>query len=595
MPNKLCKTLAMLLCFILCAVLCPAAFAEGSESQPVAVLFDCIDESALPGLHVTDEAGNEYAPNADDETGSALYGHYLLNPGEYLYWFHDERERYEDFDGAFSVDEALRLIIPIDLTPVVEIESFSFTYIDPIYEDDLTPADIPQADVDDEAIREELRELAAVLSNNPKRLRARSYWNQHTYYDTIEEAAADLKMHVKAFDSTAVIRFTANASWTQSQLRTYFMNIWYAAIAHTGVPTEGDYLRYEHGGFTATSSSLPEGSESGLSYNIVTVALNHFSTSDQEEALSPVVDTILASFNLEGKSDLQKVAAIYDYLCANVSYGGTGDIKRTAYSALINHLAYCQGYAAAFYRLCLSAGIDTRMITSSGMNHAWNIVKLNGQYYELDSTWDANHTPATYLYFLKGEKDWLSGRHSTKGDQFSTTSFANAYPVPADSVPIVSFAADNSSTILPQYVLAGDQASRPETPVKDGYWFVDWYADSGFKTRYDFQDAVSADMTLYARWAVPDLLLPGSLIAIGEEAFSGGAFCFAKLPEATASIGPRAFAGCPKLICVYIPQATTSIDEHAFEGITELTVFGAASSKAETFARQHGFVFSEVS
>ena len=599
MSNKLCKTLAMLLCFILCAVLCPAAFAEGSESQPVAVLFDCIDESALPGLHVTDEAGNEYAPNADDETGSALYGHYLLNPGEYLYWFHDEQERYEDFDGAFSVDEALRLIIPIDLTPVVEIESFSFTYIDPIYEDDLTPADIPQADVDDEAIREELRELAAVLSNNPKRLRARSYWNQHTYYDTIEEAAADLKMHVKAFDSTAVIRFTANASWTESQLQTYFMNIWYAAIAHTGVPTEGDYLRYEHGGFTATSASLPEGRESGLSYNIVTVSLNHFSTFDQEEALSPVVDTILASFNLEGKSDLQKVAAIYDYLCTNVTYdfNSSGNLKRTAYAALVNHTAVCQGYSAAFYRLCLTAGVDSRMITCSDIAHAWNIAQLNGQYYELDATWDRQKTPATYSYFLKGSEEWPSS-HSSIGDQYYATrgSFdKDSYPLSAESVPIVSFSSDGGSEIMPQYVLDGGTAFRPTLPVKDGYWFVDWYTDSGLETRYDFDAPVTGDLALCARWAVPDLLLPGSLTAIGEEAFSGGAFSFAKLPEATASIGPRAFAGCPKLICVYIPQATTSIDEHAFEGITELTVFGAASSKAETFARQHGFVFSEVS
>ncbi len=180
MSSKLRNVLTVLLCFILCAVLGPAAIAESSDIPSVTVLFDCIDESALPGLHVMDETGNECAPIMEGGTDSALYGHYLLKPGEYLYRFHDEDGRYEDFDGAFSVDEAVRLIIPIDLTPVISFESFSFTYIDPIYEGIITETDIPEVTPEQISAAElALRELASVPTNNPRRLRARQYWNNN--------------------------------------------------------------------------------------------------------------------------------------------------------------------------------------------------------------------------------------------------------------------------------------------------------------------------------------------------------------------------------------------------------------------------------
>ena len=100
MSSKLRNVLTVLLCFILCAVLGPAAIAESSDIPSVTVLFDCIDESALPGLHVMDETGNECAPIMEGGTDSALYGHYLLNPGEYLYHFHDENGQYEDRPDA---------------------------------------------------------------------------------------------------------------------------------------------------------------------------------------------------------------------------------------------------------------------------------------------------------------------------------------------------------------------------------------------------------------------------------------------------------------------------------------------------------------
>lgn len=607
MSSKLRSTFAVIICFILCAVLCPAAFAESSDVRPVTVLFDCIDENALSGLHVMDEAGNECAPTAEDGTDAGLYGHYLLTPGEYLYRFHDEDGRYEDFDGAFTVDEAIRLIIPIDLTPVIRFESFSFTYIDPFYEDIIAAADIPEVTPEQiSAAEQALRELASVQTNNPRRLRARQYWNNNIYYDNDEEAALFLRSQIGAFQDTVMLGICSDVKLTNSSGSQKIMNIWYTAIAHTGTPTEGDYLRYEYGGFNVDIKSMDDtyiGNEDGLYYYMIPFSLYHYTNADQEAELTPIVNSILASFDLEGKNDLQKVIAIYDYLCSNVTYDNvsSGNLKRTAYAALVNHTAVCQGYSAAFYRLCLTVGVDTRMITCSAISHAWNIVQLNGLYYELDATWDAGYSFAKYRYLLKGSAEWLtigSTKHGSIGDQYNKSDFASAYPLSVDNVPIVTFSSDGGSAVLPQYILSGDAAALPVSPTKAGYWFTGWYADSSFSTLFNFSTAVTADTTIYARWAVPDFVLPSALAQIGEEAFSGGAFSFAVLPENAVTIGPMAFADCDELVFIYIPDSVTAIDSTAFGDLKDITVLGtssAAPSAAETFASTHGYAFVPVS
>ncbi len=92
----------------------------------------------------------------------------------------------------------------------------------------------------------------------------------------------------------------------------------------------------------------------------------------------------------------------------------------------------------------------------------------------------------------------------------------------------------------------------------------------------------------------PDLVLPSSLTAIEDEAFSGGAFSYVVLPEGAASIGRRAFADCPKLAYIYIPASVKSIDENAFDGVEDLTIFGAPDSDASEYASLHGFAFKAL-
>ncbi len=97
----------------------------------------------------------------------------------------------------------------------------------------------------------------------------------------------------------------------------------------------------------------------------------------------------------ESMSDLQKAIALHDYLAVNCEYDKENlDANTlpqevfTTYGVFVNRSAVCQGYALAYKYLLNQVGIECHMVTSDAMNHAWNLIKLDGQYYQVDVTWD---------------------------------------------------------------------------------------------------------------------------------------------------------------------------------------------------------------
>lgn len=93
-------------------------------------------------------------------------------------------------------------------------------------------------------------------------------------------------------------------------------------------------------------------------------------------------------------TELEKAVALHDYLVLNCEYdmrlfsGGMPDISYSAYGVLVERVAVCQGYALAYKYLLNQVGIECYMVTSDAMHHAWNLIKLEGDYYQVDVTWD---------------------------------------------------------------------------------------------------------------------------------------------------------------------------------------------------------------
>lgn len=157
-----------------------------------------------------------------------------------------------------------------------------------------------------------------------------------------------------------------------------------------------------------------------------------------QQQIDQVRDSILAKIN--GKSDLEKIRYIHDYLVDTIEYDKTisKDNIYNIYGALVSKTCVCEGYAKAFQYLVSEAGIENVIVSGTATNsnnvtenHAWNYVKLNDYWYAVDTTWDDPlitgggkiTNKIRYQYFLKGsntinKNHFPSGKFTEGGKEF---------------------------------------------------------------------------------------------------------------------------------------------------------------------------------
>lgn len=109
-------------------------------------------------------------------------------------------------------------------------------------------------------------------------------------------------------------------------------------------------------------------------------------TPAQKQFVSDTVDGILKNIINDAMTSVQKEKAIHDYIVSHVSYDTTLK-NHSAYAALVPpYKTVCQGYSLLACRMFANAGIDVRIEASAV--HSWNIVNIDGSWYQLDCTWD---------------------------------------------------------------------------------------------------------------------------------------------------------------------------------------------------------------
>lgn len=136
----------------------------------------------------------------------------------------------------------------------------------------------------------------------------------------------------------------------------------------------------------------------GWSYNsntnIVTSVTPTYIDGLNDSAFQTGLQDALAAVQSD-MTDLEKAIALHDYIVINCEYdydnylaGTIPQISYSAYGVFANRTAVCQGYALAYKLLLNKVGIECYMVTSKAMNHAWNLIVLDGEYYQVDTTWD---------------------------------------------------------------------------------------------------------------------------------------------------------------------------------------------------------------
>ncbi|MCL2698522.1 MAG: hypothetical protein FWE74_10650, partial [Oscillospiraceae bacterium] len=90
-------------------------------------------------------------------------------------------------------------------------------------------------------------------------------------------------------------------------------------------------------------------------------------------------------------SDFEKARIIYDWMTENVRYVNG---RHSIANALVGRGATCMGYTLAYGYLLTHAGVEAISFygavttnRASNAGHSWNLVKINGGWYHVDTTW----------------------------------------------------------------------------------------------------------------------------------------------------------------------------------------------------------------
>lgn len=75
----------------------------------------------------------------------------------------------------------------------------------------------------------------------------------------------------------------------------------------------------------------------------------------------------------------------------------------------------------------------------------------------------------------------------------------------------VTFDVDGGTEVQSQQVEDGKKVTRPTNPTKEGYTFVNWYKDEALTEVFDFNTAITQNITLYAKWAEEEYTIVYSL------------------------------------------------------------------------------------
>lgn len=112
-------------------------------------------------------------------------------------------------------------------------------------------------------------------------------------------------------------------------------------------------------------------------------------------------------------SNYDKEKYVYMALINKIEYDTNAIYNQSAFSALVIGRSVCAGYTRAFQLIMQKLNIPTYYVLGFAKeDHAWNIVKLNGEYYNVDITWD--DTGGVFKHFNLTDEE-ISTSHARNG------------------------------------------------------------------------------------------------------------------------------------------------------------------------------------
>ena len=229
---------------------------------------------------------------------------------------------------------------------------------------------------------------------------------------------------------------------------------------------------------------------------------------EEQQELDAALQEVKSKIDTSGMSDEEIVLAYHEYLTSTVAYAYEDYFNGTIaanhgydmYGALVKHSCVCQGYAETMFYLLREAGLSCAIASSENINHAWNIVKIRGNWYHIDATWDDpvwDMPGRSYHdYFLVSfdtmNKNTLINHTKDRTDMVVSAQWGDTYTTAVDTT-----------------YESGKFWNGIEKAIfyKDGYWYS--ISEGSSKTSFNinkYQYSTNINKVLYsgtAKWATP--------------------------------------------------------------------------------------------
>ena len=118
-----------------------------------------------------------------------------------------------------------------------------------------------------------------------------------------------------------------------------------------------------------------------------------YCTAQDVAAMQVKLDQLVDQANTLCQTDLEKVFYVHEWLVQNIAYdrehlSDNVQDDHNLRGALLDGTAVCDGYAKTYALTLRKLGITGVLVTSKDIGHAWNMVELDGNWYQVDCTWD---------------------------------------------------------------------------------------------------------------------------------------------------------------------------------------------------------------
>ncbi len=383
-------------------------------------------------------------------------------------------------------------------------------------------------------------------------------------------------------------------------------------------------------------------------------ASKNFTIEDDEEhlTLAEKAAAVAAECRVEG-NEWQTVLNIHDWLAENMYYDA--GLNYYGSDAMLRGYGVCDSYSRAFQMVCEKAGITASRVTGEVGNrrisHAWNAVRIDGKWYQVDVNLDdpgsafpgegcAKSGRENHDYFCLND-DLMGLDHFNDGECFSEPCTSLAANWSLRNAPLTWSSWKDWNRLGNNVTSHGDEqyseriraelaagAAEPFTvPCGDWFYIIDGIRTDGGMTNYLYTGNRSGSSMAVRGWTLLGMVLnrvsfdgqtaavvydreencfrvaprtefgalaftvPSTVTVIEANTFQEIGAASVAVPKTCTEIKAGAFRDCQSLRKILLPK-DCKIDDTAFEGCSaDLVICAPAGGTTQAWTEKHGMLF----